>query len=334
MRLNYFFPVVNAFVKAGFFRINVPLAVGWNLTFRCNQKCIYCRMWQVQSEELDTQEVLDMVDNFKKLGTRWISFTGGEPLLREDIGEIIRHTKKRGIYVSVSSNGSLVPKRIEDLKGIDRIKLSLDGSKGIHDYIKGEGSFDGTLKAIELCRKNSIFVCLTCVLSKHNLDYIDYLLQIASEHKLKVFFQPATENLLYSKETNSSRPAQERYREAIDRLMELKREGAPIYNSLAGLKHLYYWPVPRKIRCSAGRLSCNVEPDGTILTCNKVFYEVSGKKRETINFEEELAKTLSTRNCMRCWDNSLVEFNLLFSLNPDAVLNYLANEFQQARKQF
>lgn len=325
MKLRNFLLAANALVKATFFVTKVPLVISWNLTFRCNQRCLYCRMWQNRCPELGTSEILNMIDQFSQLGTRWISFTGGEPLLREDIGKIIKYTKNKNIYASVNSNGKLVSERIEDLRGVDRIKLSLDGSRDIHDLIRGEGSFEKVIEAVKVCQKNFIPVYLECTLSKYNLDCIYYLIKIALKYRVRVLFQPATKNLLYSNEPNPIIPSEDTYKETIKKLIKLKKQGAPIYNSLAGLKHLYYWPMPKKINCSTGKLSVGVAPDGAISACNRFPRSISGKISRKINIKEELLRISYQKNCKQCWCCSLVEFNLIASLNSNAMVNFVKN---------
>ncbi len=324
MKISYFLPAVRALIKAKLFKINVPLAVGWNLTYRCNQKCLYCGVWGKQCPELDTSGILAMVEQFYRLGTRWISFTGGEPLLREDLGEIIKYTKSKGIYVSVSSNGVLVLDKIEDLRNIDKMKFSLDGPKNIHDFIRGEGSFEKVLTAIEVCQKKHIPVSIECVLSDRNLDHIDYLIETAFRYGIEILFQPATKKILYSQKENFLTPSRDKYRTIINKLIELKKQGAPIYNSLAGLRHLYHWPASRKIKCSAGKLNIGVAPDGTLSACNR-FLQASSEKirKQNSNIKRGLSKITGIKGCAECWCCSLVEFNLITSFNIDAMANFL-----------
>jgi len=202
MKFNYFFQVAKALIKARLFKIKAPLAVSWTLTFRCNQRCLYCGIWKCGCYEMTTSEVLSRMAEFIKLGTKWVSFTGGEPLLRDDLGEFIKFGKEKGAYVSLSSNGALIPEKIEQLRCVDRVKLSLDGPRSVHDYIRGQGSFDKVMQAIAVCGEKRIPVILLCVLSKYNLNSVDYLLNLVCRLRLKVLFQPVTRNFLCSKTKN------------------------------------------------------------------------------------------------------------------------------------
>lgn len=323
MRYDYF-SVMQSLIKAMIFKMRIPLAVSWSLTNRCNQRCRYCKRWEYPVSELNTMEIYKMVDEFSQLGTQWISFTGGEPLLREDIGKIIEYVKRKGIYVSISSNGKLVPERIKDLGRLDRIKLSLDGPREVNDYMRGQGCFDNVIKAIRLCQIESIPVRLEAVLSKYNLNSISYLVNLARKYKTIISFQPTTENLLHSQERNLTIPSRQKYQQTIRELIRLKRKGAPIYNSIPGLNHLYSWPVPRKIKCTAGYLNIDVEPDGTLLPCERFssqfLTEIKGQKDE--NIKNTISNFFLPQKCQQCWCSSLVEFNLIMSFNIGAIMNF------------
>lgn len=325
MKFDYFFQVVKLLIKARFFKIKVPLAVSWTLTFRCNQRCLYCAIWKHDCREMVTSEVLSMMTEFIKLGTKWISFTGGEPLLRDDLGELIKFAKEKGVCVSVSSNGALIPEKIEELRCVDKVKLSLDGPCLVHDYVRGQGSFDKAMQAIEVCVKKRIPIILSCVLSKYNLNSIDYLLNLACRLRLKVLFQPAIRNLLCSETKNYLSASPDEYRKVINYLIDKKKKGAPVYNSLSGLYYLYYWPQPRRICCSMGLLGFDLDPDGTILACNRKQGVLEGVDSSNLGIKEALKQVRPFSGCNQCWDSSLVEFNLITSLNLKAIINYLRN---------
>ena len=103
-------------LKARFLKRKIPLFVGWELTNRCNLKCRYCGVAHaVRGGELDTQRILLMVDGLKLLGTRFISFTGGEPLLQQkELAALMRRLKPEGnksaeFFFEVETNGTLLP---------------------------------------------------------------------------------------------------------------------------------------------------------------------------------------------------------------------------------
>ncbi len=124
-----------------------PLIVTWPITNRCNLRCRYCEEWKKAGDEMSTEEIKELITELKELGTVRISLSGGEPLVREDIGEIIDFIKENDMSVVLTSNGTLVPEKIEEIKNADVVKLSIEGEKAIHDRIRGEGSFENVIKA-------------------------------------------------------------------------------------------------------------------------------------------------------------------------------------------
>ncbi len=105
------FLAASALVKIHLLRQRVPLFVSWNVTFRCNLRCAYCAACEVDREELGTEQVLRGLDGLWKVGTRWVTFGGGEPLIREDCGEILRYAREKGFQVYLSTNGIPCRKR-------------------------------------------------------------------------------------------------------------------------------------------------------------------------------------------------------------------------------
>jgi MoaA/NifB/PqqE/SkfB family radical SAM enzyme len=300
----------------------VPLLVAWNLTFHCNLRCHYCACPTLHVPELKTPLILESITEFHKRGMRWVTFSGGEPLLRNDIGQIVDHAKNLGIVVFISTNGTLLPRRIEAIKRADKITISLDGGERIHDEIRGAGSFAQATRAIELSQDHNIPVGLTCVVSAHNLDTIEEVLELADAYGIACMFQPATKWLNSHTDPNPIAPETAPYRAALDRLIALKRQGAPIANSMAGLKYLRSWPDGQRIWSTAGRLTCTVESDGKVISSHITQTEVLPVEREDdnppwVNYEQLVIPEYNEQS----WCAPILELDLLFSLNPSAIGN-------------
>ncbi|MCG2725749.1 MAG: radical SAM protein, partial [Elusimicrobia bacterium] len=107
---------VGDFVMVKFFNKRIPIAVRMEITNRCPNKCSYCNVWNTKVEEPSKEKIFSIIKQLKKLGTKKISFSGGEPLLRDDIGEIIDYCKGLGISPEMNSCGVLIEKRISQIK--------------------------------------------------------------------------------------------------------------------------------------------------------------------------------------------------------------------------
>src|SRR5205085_5555039 len=99
------------------------------------------------------------------LGCRRVTFLGGEPLLRADLADLIAAARERGLRTVVTSNGLLVPRRIETLRSVDTLVLSLDAPGPANDAVRGEGVFDAVEAALDCARRLGIPVKLNAVLS-------------------------------------------------------------------------------------------------------------------------------------------------------------------------
>ncbi len=300
----------------------IPLLMSFNLTFRCNLRCSYCAAPTLKVPQMDTDEVKNAIDQCYAMGTRWITFSGGEPLMRKDIRTLIDHSMDKGIVTFISTNGTLVPKRIDDIRRIDRVTISLDGAGEVHDRVRGEGSFEQAIRAIETCQENGLDVALTCVLSKLNLESLDDVLELAAKYGVTCMFQPATPWLDSSTDPNPIAPPTEGYRAAVQHLMRRKKAGGPITNSMAGLKYLADWPESRRIFTTAGKVTCSIEPDGKMLASHLTQADTLEQEVDrSIPLREVFQKLPVKRTADQSWCGPILELDLLFALNPSAILN-------------
>lgn len=110
-------------------KLKNPLSVCWQITTKCNLNCKYCLSSSGVTGEygLSTQEAKKVIKEFGKIGINRLDFTGGEPLVREDIGELIQCAKENNINTIVTTNTILLnDKNIEYLKLADLVQVSID----------------------------------------------------------------------------------------------------------------------------------------------------------------------------------------------------------------
>ena len=309
-----------AFLGARFLGERVPLVVSMVVTNRCNYSCGYCDRWDGRGHQLTTPEIFAMLDDMAALGTRRLILTGGEPLIRKDIFDIIGHARSYGMKVNVNSNGVLVPRFAAQLEMLDGLTISIDGDLSVHDGIRGEGAFEAALTAVREARQHpNLTVRLSAVISASSIGAEDALLDIARAEGVTVFFQPAERNVLGGEQENSLAPPVGRYRETIDHLISEKQAGAPIANSISALRYLRAWPDGPALRCAGAKLFCRVNHDGRVMICGRMGdYEESFSALE-LGFKEAFSR-LNTARCPTCWCASRVEVNQAFALRPDAVL--------------
>jgi len=172
------------FVPAG------PFEVVWNFTYKCNLKCKHCyedagkKCSELSTDE--AKEALNILSKIAGIGLPALSFSGGEPLAREDIFEIAAYAKKRVGYVSMASNGTLitkdVAKKIKD-SGIDYVEISIDGaSPQTHDAFRGiPGAFERAIQGVKNCVEEGIDTCIATALHRDNLAELDKLMGLVKE---------------------------------------------------------------------------------------------------------------------------------------------------------
>jgi MoaA/NifB/PqqE/SkfB family radical SAM enzyme len=157
--------------------VTTPKILTFFVTNRCNAKCNHCFNWQTPSiNELSLEEIQKI--DFSTFNS--ISITGGEPTLRADIADICQQAAvKNKIYLN--TNG-LIPQRINDVikkvgANMISVTVSLDGTKNIHNQIRGIDCFDPAIETIKLCKKESTNVTIITTLSRSNMTNIHQLIQ-------------------------------------------------------------------------------------------------------------------------------------------------------------
>lgn len=203
-----------------------PVVV-WNCTKACNLKCIHCYAnsnKEKHKEELSLEEGKNFIENLGEFKVPVILFSGGEPLLRDDILYLIEHSNKYNIRNTISTNGTLLEKELcKSLKNlkVGYIGVSLDGVGSKHDeFRKTKGCFNKALKGIHNCLEIGQKVGLRFTISKYNYDQLKDIFTLIKEEKIpRVCFY----HLVYSGRGNEMMKndvTKEQTREAMDLIIE------------------------------------------------------------------------------------------------------------------
>ena len=164
-----------------------PVVV-WNITRRCNLKCVHCYAHAKNipfDNELSTTEGKFLIDDLAEFGVPVILFSGGEPLVRKDLPELADYAVKKGMRAVISTNGTMItPQTARTLKdiGLSYVGISLDGMEEINDRFRGvKGAFRSALEGIENCKKAGIKVGLRFTINKSNADQISEIFKLLEE---------------------------------------------------------------------------------------------------------------------------------------------------------
>lgn len=162
----------------------------WEITNTCNYHCSYCIFsseGKKYENELTTEEVMRTIKELKENNFTYIKFTGGEPFTRNDMIQILKYASELGFDMDISTNASLITEEIaQELKNINfpMVHVSLDGNdKYSHEYVRGENTFEKTLRGIRYLTKNNVYTRIGTVIYKQNEDKLEEIVKLAIELK-------------------------------------------------------------------------------------------------------------------------------------------------------
>ena len=290
----------------------IPLIVGWYLTYRCNRKCSFCGLSQTPGEELKTDDVLKILQKLARAGTHIIVFSGGEPLLREDIGTILKKSEEFGITTGITSNGSFVADRIDEIRKVGHVKLSFEGPQKVHDEIRGEGSYEEVMHAVEALKKENIDAIFNTTLCLQNLEHVDQIINIAERVGLRVKFQPVSSAHTMGKDISPMIPKTEQISDVMQQLRNMRKSHPVIANTDASLEYLASWPTPPPIRCLGSRIFLRLDPMGRSFYCTMQRDNFASKTVLEDGVQATI-DSLQMQECSGCWCTSTLELNLFFS---------------------
>src|SRR5690348_7870087 len=174
--------------RAGDRAMDRPLGLLAELTYACPLHCPYCsnplNLGDYQ-EELTTQQWLRVIAEAAELGVLQLHLSGGEPLLRRDLVDLVRFASGHGMYTNlITSASGLSSRRAELLRaaGLDHVQISIQADEqALSDRIAGMPSFERKLTAARLVKKLGWPLTLNVVLHRHNIDRIGHILDLAAD---------------------------------------------------------------------------------------------------------------------------------------------------------
>jgi len=318
----------------------VPLTVNVQILLRCSNRCLYCAQEHDAPTRLSLAVLKGVFDDAWRLGTRRIHLTGGEPLLREDLSEIVGYAKGKGFFVSLATNGFDAAKQLPALQRVDRVLLSFDGPFEVRERLCGRASAEASAQAVALFDEHRIPFWTTTVMSRPSLPHLDWIVAHAEAHRAQANFvlfmtqeerggvrlHPAPE------EVRALIPSEQEDRAAVRRLLDLKRQGRAVGSSAPYLEALLAWPdygrlcSPRRsplYRCLAWRSTCELLADGRLYSCDWSMKTQPGLSVVEHGFARAFELLPRVQGCRSCANSCCLEANLIFSLNPRTVFNWI-----------
>ncbi len=269
----------------------------------------------------------DVLQQVLDAGAERIGLTGGEPLLRPDLGELIARARDAGALVTVNSNGLLVEQRLEALLRASLLLVSVDGPPSHHDRLRGTGSYAAAVQGIRAARSENIPVGIVCTLTRGSEP--SRMLDVADQLGVRCLFQPVMA-FSFSAPARIIRdlwPSRDEMRRFAQELLRAKADGGPVACSRTFLRFVRdTWPAPSAFPCAAGTLHCAISPEGRVGPCNFLLASPRWPSALEHGFRKAFVRMPPFR-CRGCFCPSPVETTFLARLVPEVVWS-LARERQ------
>jgi len=245
---------------------DVPIYSTIEVTWRCNLHCIHCDMElpKKDQKELSTEEIKEILRQLVQEGSLFLTLTGGEPLLREDLWEILEYAKTLKFFPKIITNGTQITYEYADnikslkLSGVD---ISIYGvTAEVHDGITGvPGSFEKTKEAIRLLRERDVKITLLTVLMKDNFFQLQELKQYSEDLGAEHSISPT----IFPKRDGSKEPF--KFRINDQQLKEYLKDRLPYdeYKSVQDIER----PALCAPHCNLGRLYLVIDAYGSVYPC-------------------------------------------------------------------
>lgn len=245
--------------------------VTWNVTNRCNLRCKHCYADanNYESDELSTNDGYRLIAESKRMGAKYILFTGGEPLLRDDIFKLLSFAKQKKLIVLLATNGTLIKK--EQLKKLkqytNHVNISLDSYKPeIHDHIRGiKGSFDRTEKTLHMLIENGISTSISFTAHDENINDLPGIAKICKNYNIALNIK----RLISTGRGKNMTLSAKNYNILTKKIDVLKNKGYKI-NFKDPLYASVNKPLTKYGGCLAGIHLISVAANGDIYPCTKL----------------------------------------------------------------
>ncbi len=292
----------------------IPLVMSYNVTRECNMKCSHCYINatdQKLQDELTTQEAKELIDQIYQVSSPLLILSGGEPMLRPDIFELIEYGSKKGLKMGLGTNGYLINDVIaKKLKaaGIATVSISIDSSiPAQHDEFRGvKGSWERAVNACKMLRNNGILVQVNTTLTHDNYDQIDEIMTLAESigvENFHLFFLVPTGRGV--KLTDISPQKYEdmitkTFGKAYKHRLNVRPSCAPQFMRIAKGMGL---DMRQWIRgCIAGMHYCRIYPNGDVTPCPYLPIKLGNIREQNFKeiwFNSPVFKDLRNLDCLK-----------------------------------
>jgi PqqA peptide cyclase len=255
-------------------QIGPPLWLLCELTYRCPLHCVFCYNpvdMHAAGAELGTEDWLRVLRDARALGAVQLGLSGGEPLARDDLEEIVAEAHGLGYYINLITSGiGLNEARIRALKaaGLDHIQLSFqDSTREVNDFLSSTRTFELKSKVAALIKQYEYPMVLNVVLHRLNIDHVEQILEMADRLGAEYLELANTQYYGWAWKNREallpSRAQVRRAEEATQRFREKVGKRMRVYFVVPD----YFEKRPKACMNGLGSVFLTVAPDGTALPC-------------------------------------------------------------------
>jgi len=262
-------------------KLNIPLSVQLDLTYRCNERCVHCYLDHDDHGEMTTAEIKDLLDQMADAGVFYLTISGGEILMRRDFFEILEHARARTFCVKLKTNGVLIRKkeaeRLREL-GVETVQISIYSHRAeVHDAItKMPGSFRQSIDAVRFLRMQGLTVTMANVLMTQNANDYMSVRALAAELDAKFTIDPTITPMMDGDRSILNLNVEQAALQEVFRNEALVGNVEEFCAPPQGVDEEALDMLP----CSAGHTSCYVSPYGDVYPCVQ-FPLPTGNVRQT-----------------------------------------------------
>lgn len=255
--------------------IGPPLWLLAELTYRCPLHCAFCFNpvdFAAHETEMDTAGWIETLRQARELGSVQCGFSGGEPLLRNDLEELVAEAHRLGFYTNLLTTGvGLDESRARALKqaGLDHIQLSFqDSTREMNDFLSNTRTFDLKQRVATLIRQQNWPMVLNCVIHRMNIDHIDTIIDMALELGAETIELANTQYYSWAViNRDHLLPSAEQLKRA-EAVTQHYRERYSDRIRIIFVVPDYYENRPKKCMNGWGNVFLTIAPDGTALPCH------------------------------------------------------------------
>ena len=255
--------------------IPLPLWLLAELTYRCPLHCAFCYNpidYTDHSRELSTEQWLNVLREARALGAAQLGFSGGEPLVRDDLEVLVAEARKLGFYTNLITSGvGLTDKRLDDLQaaGLDHIQLSFqDSTQQLNDFLSSTRTFELKQRVAASIKQHGFPMVLNCVLHRYNLPHVDKIIDMALAMGAEYLELANTQYYGWAHQNEAQlMPTREQLDEAeavVERYRRTHGERCKIFFVVPD----YFERRPKRCMNGWGAVFLGVAPDGAALPCH------------------------------------------------------------------